>query len=112
MLLVEIVDTGVGLRGADPEALFQEWSQGASAALARMHGTGLGLPIVRRIVSAMGGAVGLREEARDVPRVFKLARAPLQHGACNGEAECICGQRLISRFRLRQHSTEFGTPLL
>lgn len=70
ILRVEIVDTGGGLRDADPEKLFVEYAQGPSAAHARGGGTGLGLPIVRKIALALGGACGINEEERNVPKVF------------------------------------------
>lgn len=70
MLRYEVVDTGGGLRGADPESLFVENRQGPSAAHARTAGTGLGLPIVRRIASALGGLCGIYETDRYVPKAF------------------------------------------
>lgn len=71
---IQIVDSGVGLKGADPDSLFEPFAQGPSASMARAPGTGLGLPIVKEIVTAMGGKCSLREEHRRMPAVFRAAR--------------------------------------
>jgi CheY-like chemotaxis protein len=72
-LRIEIVDTGIGLRGADPAVLFKEFSS-QSAAFSRASGTGLGLSIVKRITNAFGGTCGLVEEDRDIPSIFLGSR--------------------------------------
>ena len=51
-LLVEIMDTGIGIPAADMPRLFEDFFRASNVEIKR---TGLGLPISRRIVEAHGG---------------------------------------------------------
>jgi two-component system cell cycle sensor histidine kinase PleC len=57
-------DNGVGIAEADHDRVFQNFGQGRHDAVIADRGTGLGLPIVRGLVEAMGGKVTL-ESAPD-----------------------------------------------
>ena len=59
---VEVRDEGIGIAPADLPRLFTPFSQ-LSQGLAKTHGgAGLGLALVRRIVEAQGGLVGVESE--------------------------------------------------
>jgi signal transduction histidine kinase len=60
---VEIVDTGVGIPAELQSCLFQPFYRITGGQAQLRPGTGLGLAISRRIVEAMGGAIGCESEA-------------------------------------------------
>jgi signal transduction histidine kinase/BarA-like signal transduction histidine kinase len=62
-LLTEIHDTGIGISAEQQEKIWEAFTQ-ASVSTNRLYGgTGLGLPIVKRIVQAMGGDVHIKSES-------------------------------------------------
>ena len=58
---VEVQDNGPGVPPAQQELVFEKFRQGGDSSN-RPQGTGLGLPISRRIVEHFGGAMWLRSE--------------------------------------------------
>ncbi|HEY0481656.1 MAG TPA: response regulator [Kofleriaceae bacterium] len=57
---LEVEDTGIGIASTDLGRLFVEFQQLEAGAAKRHQGTGLGLALVRRLVEAQGGSVGVR----------------------------------------------------
>jgi protein-histidine pros-kinase len=57
--LIEVQDTGIGIRPEDIPRLFVEFQQLDSTTAKRYPGTGLGLALTKRIVVAQGGRVGV-----------------------------------------------------
>ncbi|TGD43021.1 PAS domain S-box protein [Pseudotabrizicola sediminis] len=58
-LRILISDTGIGMSEDQTAIVFDEFTQGDESITRRFGGTGLGLPIVRRLVSLMKGEVSL-----------------------------------------------------
>jgi signal transduction histidine kinase len=55
-------DTGVGIAAADHERIFEEFSQIDGQLQRHVHGTGLGLPLSRKLAEVLGGEVWLDSE--------------------------------------------------
>ena len=56
----EVVDTGPGLSPEDQTRAFEEFVQLGAERPGELRGTGLGLPLTRRLAAILGGAVGVR----------------------------------------------------
>jgi PAS domain S-box-containing protein len=57
--IVEVRDTGIGIKAEDIPRLFVEFQQLDASASKKYQGTGLGLALTKRIVEAQGGEVGV-----------------------------------------------------
>ncbi|WP_157269139.1 ATP-binding protein [Azohydromonas aeria] len=62
MLDLEVRDTGIGIAADQVERIFDAFVQADSSTNRRYGGTGLGLAICRRLVSHMGGDMGVRSQ--------------------------------------------------
>ena len=56
-LRIDVVDRGIGIRFEDQEVIFQEFRQLDEGVSRRFQGTGLGLPLARRLMELHGGTV-------------------------------------------------------
>lgn len=78
-----VEDSGIGIAPEDQERIFQEFVQLDSPLQRRIRGTGLGLPLCRKLVELLGGEITVESElgrgstfrAR-IPRVFGPAAGP------------------------------------
>ncbi len=60
--VLEVEDTGIGVRAEDQKRLFVDFQQ-LDAGTAKKHaGTGLGLALTKRLVESLGGSVGVKSE--------------------------------------------------
>lgn len=55
-----VEDTGIGIAPEDQERIFDEFTQIANPLQRNHKGTGLGLPLTRKLASILGGSVGVR----------------------------------------------------
>lgn len=61
-LLVEVEDSGSGIKSEDQKELFKDFSQLENETSIKVKGSGLGLSICRQLVTLMGGEIGVRSD--------------------------------------------------
>jgi signal transduction histidine kinase/CheY-like chemotaxis protein len=75
----QVADTGIGIAPADQERIFEEFSQVDHPIQKRVRGTGLGLPLTRRLAELLGGTVTV-ESTLGLGSTF-TATIPLIYGS-------------------------------
>lgn len=71
LVMFSVRDTGIGIAPADQERIFEEFAQIDSRIQSRVKGTGLGLPLSRRLAGLLGGELRL-ESAPGKGSTFSL----------------------------------------
>jgi signal transduction histidine kinase len=66
-VVFEVEDTGVGIAPEHRERVFQEFAQSEGNVQARTRGSGLGLPLSRRLAALLGGSLELLALADERP---------------------------------------------
>ncbi|WP_395406058.1 ATP-binding protein [Pseudoduganella sp. UC29_106] len=79
-----VEDTGIGIDEAYQQEIFEEFSQVENRLQQRVKGTGLGLPLCRKLAALLGGSVSLRS-APGQGSTFSVT-LPLQCEQRHGEA--------------------------
>ncbi len=59
-VVLSVTDTGIGIARADQQRIFDEFTQLDSPLQSGIKGTGLGLPLSRRLAQLLGGNIGVR----------------------------------------------------
>ena len=77
---LEVIDTGIGLRGESVEQIFQAFSQADSSTSREYGGTGLGLTISRSMIELLGGSLEVSSEGINKGCTFTLI-LPVKRGA-------------------------------
>jgi signal transduction histidine kinase len=57
-----VADTGIGIAASDQGRIFEEFTQVHNPLQHRVKGTGLGLPLCRRLARLLGGEVTVQSE--------------------------------------------------
>ena len=71
-----VTDTGIGIARELQHRLFKQFSQTDGSINRRFGGTGLGLPICKRLVELMGGQIGVISDASKGTTIWFTARLP------------------------------------
>jgi signal transduction histidine kinase/response regulator RpfG family c-di-GMP phosphodiesterase len=79
-----VSDTGIGIAPEDLETIFQEFAQVDSKLQRKVKGTGLGLPLSRKLAQLLGGTVDVESQA-SVGSTFSLRIPLVYNGAPNAE---------------------------
>jgi signal transduction histidine kinase/CheY-like chemotaxis protein len=94
-LRFEVSDTGVGIGEASRELLFQPFSQADSSTTRRFGGTGLGLSLVQRIVTRMGGRVDFESEEGRGSKFWFSVPLEKQEAAVDAEPLSLRGYSVL-----------------
>ncbi|GGI18469.1 ATP-binding protein [Oxalicibacterium faecigallinarum] len=62
VIAFSVQDTGIGIAPADQQLIFEEFSQVQSHLQHRAKGTGLGLPLCKKLASLLGGSISIQSQ--------------------------------------------------
>ena len=83
-VICSVADTGMGIAAEDQERIFEEFTQLDNPMQKRVRGTGLGLPLVRKLATLLGGHVSV-ESTLGVGSTF-TATIPLVYAGEDAQA--------------------------
>ena len=99
LIAFSVTDTGIGIAPADQQRIFEEFGQLENPVQRRVRGTGLGLPLVRRLATLLGGSVSLDSTPGEgstftivLPARFATEREPAETAAAAEPASLEPGQ--------------------
>jgi signal transduction histidine kinase/DNA-binding response OmpR family regulator len=77
-------DTGIGIAEEDLDIIFQEFGQVAHPMQRRVKGTGLGLPLSKKLSELLGGSIAVQSAPGEgsvfsvtIPRIYRSLSAPI-----------------------------------
>lgn len=84
-----VADTGIGIAQEDLHAIFEEFTQLDNPLQRRVKGTGLGLPLCKKLATLLGGHVAVHSELGvgstffvTLPIRYQLAKDPFEQRRC------------------------------
>ncbi len=98
-----MIDTGIGIAAEDLPRIFEEFSQIENPLQAWSKGTGLGLPLTRKLAELLGGSVSVQSEpgvgstfSVAIPRVYRppteVESATPDSESSDARVRAACGQ--------------------
>lgn len=61
-ITISVKDSGIGIASSELKRIFEPFYRSPAVCAAQIHGTGLGLPLAKRIAEAMGGRLSVSSE--------------------------------------------------
>lgn len=115
-MMFSVTDTGIGIAAADQERIFEEFTQIDHPLQHRHKGTGLGLPLTRKLAALLGGRVGVESAPGSGSRFW----VTLPRNLKNKEREkgdgvlrvLIIDDDETARYTLRSFATRPGMEIL
>jgi signal transduction histidine kinase/ActR/RegA family two-component response regulator len=113
VLMMEVVDTGIGLDEAQQRNLFQVFNQSPHGARHKAQGAGLGLTICKRLVQLMGGEIGVSSSLGRGATFWltlptRVQRGPRQDRPLAGRKVMLLNQDAALSLSLSQLLTRWG----
>ncbi|MBO6948929.1 MAG: hypothetical protein JJ855_13190 [Rhodospirillales bacterium] len=84
--VITVTDTGCGIQPSEIERVFREFERSENALLSTSSGTGLGLPLTKRLVEMNGGSIDLTSEVGVGTTVTIRCRPSLSQDVLNAGA--------------------------
>src|SRR5262249_4290216 len=84
-LVFTVVDSGIGLSGAELKRLMRPFAQANAGVARRFGGAGLGLVFVKRIAEAMGGGLTVKSAPGRGSRFILAIELELSRSAADGK---------------------------
>lgn len=97
-----VADTGVGLSPEDQVRIFEEFEQVRSPLQAKSKGTGLGLPLSRRLAELLGGSLSVESEVGKGSRFTLLAPSDLRPAETTSQKVLLVDDEEAFRYAMRQ----------
>ena len=72
-LIISVSDTGIGIGSEEQEKIFDEFYQVLSGPKDKTPGTGLGLPLSKRLVEMHGGRIWVESKGKDKGSIFTFS---------------------------------------
>lgn len=94
MVEFSVSDTGIGIAAEHQELIFEEFTQVQNEMQRSVKGTGLGLPLCRKLAELLGGSVALRSEP-GTGSTF-MARIPLRYSLREPEVGAVLPRAEVS----------------
>lgn len=101
-VVIEVTDTGTGIRAADLQRLFEAYHQADSSITRGRGGTGLGLAIAKRFVELHGGRIGVSSDGLGHGSTFTVA-LPV-HAPDSSVQDQFGPSAMLQRIRTSAHS--------
>lgn len=88
-LRIAVKDTGIGIRRADIRRIFQEFEQAGGPDGRKIRGTGLGLPLAKRLCYLLGGRIKVQSEVGKGSTFTVLLPVSLRESAVRRRARAL-----------------------
>jgi signal transduction histidine kinase/CheY-like chemotaxis protein len=92
-LIITVRDTGPGIAASDQSKIFDHFERGSGEAQLAESGAGLGLSMVKRLVEAMNGEIGLQSTPGEGASFWAALPLPIRKGARSDRP--LAGQSVV-----------------